>query len=312
MLDLSTKRVCLTGGNGFLGRYILAELDSVGCRNIFVPSSKDYDLRTLYGIRSMLQDAKPEIIIHAAAQAGGIGLNQARPAELFFNNAIMGIQLLNESYLAGIEKAVMLGTVCEYPINTPVPFSEKDLWEGYPEGTNASYGLAKKSLLVMGQAYRQQYGFNSIHLLPVNLFGPFDNFNVDSSHVIPALIRKFSEAKKNNASKVTIWGDGSASREFLYVEDCAEAVVKATELYDKGDPINIGTGQEIAIKDLVSLIANLLDFRGDIIYDISKPNGQIRRCLDVTKAYKEFGFRAETDLTAGLIKTINWYLENNG
>ena len=308
MIDISRKRICVTGGNGFLGRNIVNLLAERGC-DVIVPRSQNFDLRTIDGIKDLLGNYDIEIIIHAAAQAGGIGLNQAKPADLFYNNAIMGIQLMHEAYKNEVEKFVQIGTVCEYPKYAEVPFVEKDLWDGLLEETNSFYGIAKKSLLTMGQAYRQQHNFNAIHLLPVNLYGPGDNFNPDSSHVIPALIRKFVNAKVDSLPEVTVWGDGTASREFLYVEDCAEAIVKATELYDEAEPVNIGTGSEIKIKDLAKLIAELVDYGGKIVYDDSKPNGQPRRCLDVSKAKEKFGFEASTKFKLGLSKTIMWYLK---
>jgi len=308
MLDLTKEKIALTGGAGFLGRHILAELDSIGCRDVFVPRSKDYDLRTLRGIRRMLWDANPTVIIHAASLSGGIGMNQTRPAELFYDNIRIGTQILHEAYEAGVEKFVTIGTVCEYPVNTPTPFSEERLWDGYPESTNAPYGIAKKALLVMGQAYRAQYNFNATHLLLVNLFGPFDNFEPSSSHVIPALIRKFVEAKETGADEVTLWGSGMAGREFLYVTDAAEAIVKATQFYDGADPINVGSGEEIHIGALAMTIASMVGYRGTIKFDPSRPDGQPRRCLDVTKAEKLFNFKASTSLEVGLKRTIDWYL----
>jgi|ERR1700693_31253 len=307
MIDLYKKRVCVTGGAGFFGRRIVEELFKGGCKHVFVPRSSFYDLRTEKDIRSMLCYHPSDIIIHAAAQAGGIGLNQNKPAELFYNNAVMGALLMNQAYKWGVEKFIQIGTVCEYPKLTETPFREEDLWKGYPEETNAPYGVAKKSLLVMGQAYRQQYGFNVIHLLPVNLYGPGDNFKIESSHVIPALIRKFVEAKKTDESTVKLWGTGNASREFLYVEDAAKAVVKATQLYDKADPINIGSGKEIKISSLALMIGSMVGYEGEITFDPSKPDGQPRRLLDTRKALEEFGFVATTDLKDGLRKTIDWY-----
>lgn len=311
MIDLSKKRICVTGGAGFLGQHIVDELWKRDVENIFIPYSCEYDLRTLKDIKTLLNELEPDIIIHAAAQAGGIGLNQEKPAELFYNNAIMGIQLMHEAYKAGVEKFVQIGTVCEYPKFCPTPFKEEDLWNGYPEETNAPYGLAKKMLLVQGQAYRKQYGFNAIHLLPVNLYGPHDNFDPSSSHVIPALIRKFLEAKRNGNEDVTIWGNGKASREFLYVEDAAYAIVNATEMYDSSEPINIGSGEQYHIATLAGIIADELNFKGTILFDSSKPNGQPRRHLDTSRALKEFDFKANTVLWEGLRKTIDWYLKEN-
>jgi GDP-L-fucose synthase len=301
------KRIVVTGGAGFLGRHIVAELYTRGYNTVCVPRSREFDLRTLPGIQGMLFAFEPQIMIHAASHSGGIGLNKAKPAELFFDNAIMGITLMDAAYRAGVEKFVQIGTVCEYPKFTHTPFIEGDLWNGYPEETNAPYGIAKKALLVQGQAYRQQYGFNVIHLLPVNLYGPGDNFNPDSSHVIPALIKKFAEAHESKAPFVILWGTGTASREFLYVEDAAEAIVSATELYNGAEPINIGTGSEITMGALARMIADKIGYIGEIIFDTSKPDGQPRRCLDVQKAYKEFDFEAKTRLGIGLDKTIEWY-----
>ena len=308
-MNLSQQRIVITGGSGFLGRQILAQFAHRKYLNYYAPPHNQYDLTNLEDIQRMLRNYRPTVVIHAAAQAGGIGLNQNKPGELFYNNAIMGIQLMEQARLAGVKKYVQIGTVCEYPKYTPVPFKEEDLWGGYPEETNAPYGLAKKMLLVQGIAYRRQYDFRSVHVLPVNMYGPGDHFDLNTSHVIPALIRKISEAKQND-TPVTIWGDGSASREFLYVEDCAEAIVLATERYDGAEPVNIGVGSEITIKNLVSLIADLLDFHGEIIYDTTKPNGQPRRCLDTTRAWEKFGFKASTTLEDGLKKTIKWYQEN--
>ena len=306
-MNLLNKRITVTGGAGFLGRCIVEELKKAGAE-VFVPRSADYDLRNIHETRLMLLKAKPHIVIHAAAQAGGIGLNQEKPAELFFNNMMMGLNLINQAHdLSFVQKFVQIGTICEYPKLTPVPFKEENLWNGYPEDTNAPYGIAKKALLVMGQAYRKQYDFNVIHLLPVNMYGPHDNFNLNSSHVVPALIRKFIEAREQGQNEVVIWGDGTATREFLYVDDCASAIVKATQLYDGADPVNIGTGSEIKITDLVAMIADLVGYRGNIQYDVSKPNGQPRRCLDTTRALKEFDFKAATTLEEGLKKTIDWY-----
>lgn len=305
-MKLSSVKICVTGGAGFLGSCIVRLLRERGAV-VDVPRSAFWDLRDPRAVEEYLGATKPDIILHAAAQAGGIGLNQEKPGELFYNNAIMGIQLMEEARKMGVLKFVQLGTICEYPKFTQTPFREETLWDGYPEDTNAPYGIAKKALLVMGQAYRKQYGFNAVHLLPVNLYGPRDNFDPTSSHVIPALIQKFVKAKHEGAPSVILWGDGSASREFLYVEDCAEAVVKATEVYDEGEPVNIGTGSEITIRDLANLIAKLVDFEGEILYDVGKPNGQPRRCLDTSRAKEKFGFRAHTKLETGLVKTILWY-----
>jgi GDP-L-fucose synthase len=306
---MKNKRIMVTGGNGFLGRRIVKQLVDENA-DVFIPYSDKYDLRNLSAIRAALDDFRPEIVIHAAATAGGIGLNQARPADLFYNNAIMGIQLMDSAYKRGVEKFVQIGTVCEYPQFPPIPFREEDIWDGYPEPTNAPYGLAKKMLLVQGQAYRQQYGFNVIHLLPVNLYGPADNFNPNSSHVIPALIAKIASAKRNNFSQVNIWGSGLASREFLHVDDAARAIVLATKEYNEGEPVNIGSGKSITIEALSALIAGKIGYEGRLIFDTSKPDGQWRRQLDVSKALKLFNFIAEKDFDSGLEETIAWYKEN--
>ena len=304
------KRVVVTGGAGFLGSFVVEKLQERGCPYIFVPRSRDYDLRDLGAIRRMLKDAKPDIVIHLAARVGGIGANRTHPAEFFYDNLIMGVQLLHESWRFGVEKFVAIGTVCAYPKHTPVPFKEEDLWNGYPEETNAPYGLAKKMLLVQSQAYRQQYGFNSIFLLPVNLYGPRDNFNLETSHVIPALIRKCIEAKERGDDHIVVWGTGKPTREFLYVEDAAEGILLATERYNESEPVNLGSGMEISIKDLVHLIARLTGFEGKIVWDTSKPDGQPRRCLDTSKAERLFGFKAKTPFEEGLRKTIEWYVAN--
>lgn len=313
-MDLtSSTRILLTGGGGFLGRQIARKLRERGFHNIIIPWTPQWDLRKKENIDWFMQDpvGPPDVIIHAAARAGGIGLNREKPGELFYNNAIMGIQLMEAARQAGVKKYVQIGTICSYPKVPPtIPFVEDDLWSGYPEETNAAYGLSKKMLLVQAQAYRQQYDFNAIYLMPVNMYGPWDNFDPETSHVIPALIRKFVEAVEDKEIQVKLWGDGSASREFLYVEDCAEAIVLALEKYDGADPINIGIGQEITIRELARMIAKIVGFEGRILYDTSKPNGQPRRCLDTSKAYKEFGFKAKTDLKTGLEKTVDWYLKN--
>lgn len=307
---LAGKRITVTGGAGFLGSFVIEELKKQGVKekDIFVPRSSEFDLTTQDACKNIAE--RSDIIIHLAAKVGGIGANQKNPGTFFYDNILMGIQLIEQSRLTKVEKFVALGTICAYPKFTPVPFKEEELWNGYPEETNAPYGLAKKMLLVQLQAYKQQYGFNGIFLLPVNLYGPKDNFNPESSHVIPALIRKISEAKKNNYSSITVWGDGSASREFLYVKDAAEAIVKATMHYQKQDPINLGSGMEITIKELVALLCELMEYKGKIIWDTTKPNGQPRRCLDVTKAEREFGFKAKTNFREGLKETIKWWEEN--
>jgi GDP-L-fucose synthase len=304
----SSKRVTVTGGAGFLGSFVVERLRERGCREIFVPRSKDYDLVKMSAIKRLYQESRPDIIIHLAARVGGIGANRANPGKFFYDNAMMGIQLVEQGRLFGLEKLVLLGTVCAYPKFTPAPFSEESLWDGYPEETNAPYGLAKKMLLVQSQAYRQQYGFNSIYLLPVNLFGPCDNFDLESSHVIPALIRKCLEAKERNDAQIVCWGDGSPTREFLYVEDCAEGILLATEKYDAPAPVNLGTGQEISIANLVAMIAQLTGYRGRILWDASKPNGQPRRCLNTESAKELFGFNAKTDFREGLRRTTDWYV----
>lgn len=308
-MDLSKKRITITGGKGFLGTHLVRILREVrGYKNIFIADLPEYDLRNIGDIKRMFDDDRPDIVIHLAAVVGGIGANRENPGKFFYDNAIMGIQLMHEAYLRGIEKFVAIGTICCYPKFTPVPFKEEDIWNGYPEETNAPYGLAKKMLFVQSQAYRQQYDFNSIFLMPVNLYGPGDNFDPKSSHVIPALIRKCIEAKEREDDHIEVWGTGNASREFLYVEDAAEGIILATEKYDKPDPINIGAGFEISIRNLVELIAKLTDFKGKIVWDTTKPDGQPRRMLDVSKAEKEFGFRANTSFEEGLKKTINWYI----
>lgn len=301
------KKVLVTGGAGFLGSFLVGKLKARGVsgENIRIPRSKDMDLREW---ESCIKAVKGiDIIIHLAARVGGIGYNEAYPAFLFYDNAIMGLQIMEAARQEGVEKFVAIGTVCAYPKFTPVPFKEEDLWNGYPEETNAPYGLAKKMMLVQSQAYRQQYGFNSIFLLPVNLYGPGDNFDLESSHVIPALIRKFVEAIENNKKEVEVWGTGEVSREFLYVEDAARGIILATEKYNKPAPVNIGAGLEIKIKDLVELIAGLTGFNGEVRWDVSKPDGQPRRCLDTSRAKREFGFEAKTDFKEGLKKTIDWY-----
>jgi len=312
MIDLSKKRITVTGGKGFLGTHLVRKLkEERKCSNVMIADLPEYDLRTLDGINKMFDDQKPDIVIHLAAVVGGIGANKENPGKFFYDNAIMGIQLIHEAYLKDIEKFIILGTICCYPKFTPVPFKEEDLWNGYPEETNAPYGLAKKMLLVQSQAYRQQYGFNSIFLMPVNLYGPGDNFDPKSSHVIPALIKKCIDAKENNKDHITVWGTGKASREFIYVKDAAEGIILATEKYDKPDPVNIGAGFEIKIKDLVDLIVKLTGFKGEIIWDSSKPDGQPRRKLDTFQAEKEFAFKAKTDFQKGLIKTIEWFTKKD-
>jgi GDP-L-fucose synthase len=301
------KSVLVTGGSGFLGSFVVEKLLERAPRKVVVPRSRDYDLRTLEAIRKIMNEARPDIVIHLAARVGGIGANRAHPAEFFYDNLIMGVQLLHVAWQFGIEKFVAIGTVCAYPKYTPVPFREEDLWNGYPEETNAPYGLAKKMLLVQSQAYRQQYGFNSIFLLPVNLYGPRDNYDMENSHVIPALIRKCIEAKGRGDSSLVAWGDGLPTREFLYVEDAAEGILLAAERYEKSDPVNLGSAFEISIKELLETIARLTGFEGKIVWDTSKPNGQPRRKLDTSRAEREFGFRARTSFEEGLQRTVEWF-----
>jgi GDP-L-fucose synthase len=304
------QQVCVTGGAGFLGSFVVENLRRRGAKDIFVPHYPDYDLVKPDGVTRMLDDSRPDVIIHLAAQVGGIGANREHPAEFFYDNLMMGVQLMHQAWLRGVKKFVAIGTVCAYPKFTPVPFKEDDLWNGYPEETNAPYGLAKKMLLVQAQAYRQQYGFNAIFLLPVNLYGPGDNFNLASSHVIPALIRKCSEAQERGEESIEVWGDGTPTREFLYVEDAAEGIVMASERYNGPDPVNLGSGYEISIKNLAEMIARLTGYQGRLAWNTSKPNGQPRRGLDVSRAEKYFGFRAQTPFEEGLRRTIEWYRKN--
>jgi GDP-L-fucose synthase len=310
MLDLTKKRIVVTGGGGFLGSFVVEALKVRGCESVFVPRKRDYDLTRMDGIEKMFADARPEVLFHLAAVVGGIGANRLNPGSFFYENAIMGIQLIEAARLHQVEKTLVAGSICAYPKFTPVPFKEDDLWNGYPEETNAPYGIAKKALLVQQQAYRQQYGLNSIFVMPVNLYGPRDNFDLQSSHVIPALIRKALEAKEAGVEELVGWGDGSPTREFLYVEDAAEGLITAMEGYDGEEPVNLGSGFEISIKDLMELIARLCGFEGRLVWDASQPNGQPRRGLDTTRAEKYFGFRAQTSLEEGLQKTIEWYKEN--
>jgi len=303
-----TRRVMVTGGAGFLGAWVVRKLRQRGCQRIFVPRSQDYDLRHGADRRRALSAAAPDLIIHLAARVGGIGANRAHPAEYFYDNVMMGVPLLHEAWRAGVRKFVAIGTVCAYPKFTPVPFREDDLWDGYPEETNAPYGLAKKMLLVQSQAYRQQYGYNSIFLLPVNLYGPGDNFEPASSHVIPALIKKCVDAKARGEAAIEVWGDGSPTREFLYVEDAAEGILLAAEHYNESQPVNLGSGQEVSIKALVETITRLTGFAGRIVWDTTRPNGQPRRSLETSRAKRLFGFEAQVGFEEGLRQTIDWYV----
>lgn len=302
-----TRRVVVTGGAGFLGSFVVARLKALGCEEVFVPRKREFDLRHETGITRLMEASKPDVIIHLAAVVGGIGANRENPGLFFYENLAMGVHLMEQARLAGVSKFVSIGTICSYPKFTPVPFHEDKLWDGYPEETNAPYGLAKKMLLVQGQAYRQQYGFNAVHLLPVNLYGPGDNFNPDSSHVIPALIKKCIDAQEAGDKHITVWGTGNATREFLYAEDAAEGILLAAERYDSAEPVNLGAGFEISIRNLTQLIVRLTGFSGTVEWDASKPDGQPRRCLDTTRAEHAFGFRASTDFETGLRKTIEWY-----
>lgn len=304
------RKVCVTGGAGFLGAYVVEKLHERGAKDVFVPRIEEYDLIQPDVIRRLLAHIRPDMVIHLAARVGGIGANRAHPGEFFYDNLMMGAQLMHESWKSGVGKFVALGTVCAYPKFTPVPFREQDLWNGYPEETNAPYGLAKKMLLVQSQAYRRQYGYNSIFLLPVNLYGPRDNFKPESSHVIPALIKKCVEAKERGDAEISAWGDGSPTREFLYVEDAAEGIVLAAERYNDSQPVNLGSAFEISIKDLTETIARLCGFGGKITWDTSKPNGQPRRKLDTSRAKELFGFEAQTTFETGLRRAIEWYLSH--
>lgn len=309
-LDLAGKSILVTGGAGFLGRQVVAQLLQAGAtpEKITIPRSKDCDLRSLSACQQAA--AGQDIIIHLAAHVGGIGLNREKPAELFYDNLMMGVQLIHAAYQTGVSKFVCVGTICAYPKFTPVPFKEDDLWEGYPEETNAPYGIAKKALLVQLQSYRQQYGFNGIYLLPVNLYGPEDNFDPRSSHVIPALIRKVYEAQQRGEEKLPVWGDGSPTREFLYSTDAARGIVMGTQYYNGAEPVNLGTGYEISIRDLITLICELMDFQGEIVWQTDQPNGQPRRCLDTERAKETFGFTAQVEFRQGLKNTIDWYRQN--
>ena len=303
------KRICVTGGAGFLGRRIVTGLKARGVEEIFVPRRREFDLTHEEAVVRMYDAARPDIVIHLAAVVGGIGANRLYPGQYFYDNLMMGANLMEHARRREVKKFVAIGTICSYPKHTPVPFKEEELWNGYPEETNAPYGIAKKMLMVQAEAYRQQYGMDAISLLPVNLYGPEDNFDPTTSHVIPAMVRKFVEAVHSGARQVELWGTGNASREFMYVEDCAEAILLATEKYDKGAPVNLGTGREISIRELATMIARLSGFQGELVWDTSKPDGQPRRCLDTTRARVEFGFVAKTTLEDGLRRTITWYQE---
>lgn len=306
-MDLRTKRILVTGGSGHLGRHVLARLRAVGCRHLFAPTHAECDLLDPPAVRRLLSARRPEVVLHLAARVGGIGANLEHPGTFLYENLVMGVQLVEECRRVGVEKFVAVGTICAYPKFTPVPFREEDLWNGYPEETNAAYGLAKKMLVVQLQAYRQEFDFPGVNVLLVNLYGPGDNFDPDSSHVIPALIRKCVEARERNARSVTVWGTGAPTREFLYVEDAARAIQVAAERLDRADPVNVGSGHEIAIRDLAAMIAERTGFRGEIRFDASMPDGQPRRCLDLTRAREWLGFRATTTLAQGLDRTIAWY-----
>ncbi|HZI20750.1 MAG TPA: GDP-L-fucose synthase [Pyrinomonadaceae bacterium] len=308
--DFPFKRVTVTGGAGFLGRYVVERLKDMPGVEVFVPRSHDYNLVGAEGVARLLDDARPDLVVHMAAVVGGIGHNQKNPGRFLYENLMMGTQLIEQSRLRGVRKFLALGTVCAYPKFTPVPFKEDDLWNGYPEETNAPYGLAKKMMLAQLQAYREQYGFSGIYLLPANLYGPGDNFDLETSHVIPALVRKCVAARREGLEYVEAWGTGDVSREFLYVEDCADGIVRAAALYDDPDPVNIGNGREVFIKELVETVARMTGFEGEIRWQPSRPNGQPKRQLDTTRAFERFGFRAQTSLEDGLRKTIDWYESN--
>jgi len=304
---LAVKRIVVTGGAGFLGKYVVKKLGERGCKEIFVPRSKEYNLTEMEAVKRLYRDARPDVVIHLAARVGGIGATGSKPGEFFYDNLMMGVQMMEQGRLSKIDKFVAIGTVCAYPTSIPIPFKEANIWDGYPEETNAPYGIAKKMTLVQAQAYRSQYGFNAIYLLPVNLYGPGDNFDPGTSHVIPALVRKFLDAATTGKEAITAWGTGTPTREFLYVEDAAEGIVLATEKYNKPAPVNLGSGFEISIRSLAQLIAKLTGFKGEIIWDTSKPDGQPRRLFDNSRAKEEFGFISKTSFEVGLRETIRWY-----
>lgn len=307
MINLADKKIILTGGAGFLGSFVKEKLQERGCKDIFIPNYPEIDLTKIEDVKRMYKEYKADVVIHLAGDVGGIAYNRANPGSVFYNNLMMNVLVQDEAYKAGVSKFVGIGSVCSYPKFAKIPFVEEDLWEGYPEETNATYGLAKKVMLEQSKAYRQQYGFNAVHLLMINLYGPRDNFDLETSHVIPALIRKFVDAKKENRPEVAAWGDGSPTREFIYAGDAAEAIVLAAEKYESSEPVNIGSGMEISIKDLTEVIAKLVGYEGKIVWDTTKPNGQPRRCLDVSKAKEYFGYEAKVKFEEGLKKTIEWY-----